>query len=323
MQLMSVTHVLGASLLLLFSLLSDVRGATITVPPLYQCEPAVLTVATQGNFTFEARDNATRKILFREKLDAGTTQITWSAVNLTADATAWFQVIDQVGTRRSQTTTDNVTAVVLNSPTGNTSCLKESDKDSSTTNKQSSKVPTIVGICLGVFFLLIILLVGLMVYRRKKERRQRIDNDSVDESHRGGYTQPGGGYMAKLVPGLNLQAARPLPRDIELEGEQAKYADERRMTRHYSRPNEAEVRTAKVPNLPTYGQSQRLSKMPTRQQPRNTSHYNVHNDESAYVPDVSFGGRHDTQADISDPFDSRYEQHPSLYNSSNQGWDRS
>lgn len=324
MHLAAIPHLLSASVLLLSSALSNVGAATITVPPLYQCEPVNLTIAAEGNFTIEARDNATHKILFREKVDAGVTQVTWT-VNLTAADTAWFEVIDQVGTRRSQTTVDNATAVVLDSPTGNTSCLSKNAKAKATT-KQKSMVATIIGVCLGVFLLLIIGLVGLMVYRRKKERRQRMDNDSVDDSHRGDYVQPGGGYMAKLVPGLNFHAARPLPRDIELETEQAKYADERRMTRHYTRPTEvSEARTTRETRetrLPTYGQSQRLSRM--QQQQRGVTSYNGRqNPDNTYLTDTSFGNQYEGAADTSDPFDSRYEQHPSLYENGQSGWNQS
>ncbi len=95
-------------------------------------------------------------------------------------------------------------------------------------------VPTIIGIALGAFFLLIVLLVGGVMWRRKKEKMQKVENDSVDLNHSyAGNVPAGGSYMARLVPGLKLQEARPLPRDPVLESEQANYSNTRRGTMNY------------------------------------------------------------------------------------------
>ncbi|KAJ9478661.1 hypothetical protein PHBOTO_002177 [Pseudozyma hubeiensis] len=214
------------------ALASFSHAASITLPTLYSCEPATIRVSAQGNYTIEGRNGASRKLVFRAHVNQGVTSVNWDAVDLAANATALITVTDQISA--SQTSDDAVQALVLANPAGNTTCLVK-DKDHRSTPKQKSMVATIIGIALGAFFALVILLIAGMMYRRKRERLEKVEEDSLDLDH--SYTQgsvpAGGSYMARLVPGLKLQEARPLPRDPVLESEQANYSSTRRGTQYY------------------------------------------------------------------------------------------
>ncbi|PWZ01637.1 hypothetical protein BCV70DRAFT_140988, partial [Testicularia cyperi] len=243
-----------------------VGAVTFQSPTLYQCEPAVFNVSATGNFTIEGRDAATRKLVFRSREDENVTQVTWSAVDLAAGSSAIIEVTDQIGKRRSQTESINATSIILDSPTGNKTCL-ETHKKSSSASKTRSAIPAIVGASLGGFVFLMILLVGFMMYRRRKERGlEKFDNNETNDWHSNGQApQPGQGYMAKLVPGLNLGEARPLPRDPVLESQQAEYALSVRNSRHFTRPKHHPRVNSRgdhdIDNqLPSYNQSQRQSR---------------------------------------------------------------
>lgn len=216
------------------ALASFSHAASITLPTLYSCEPATIRVSAQGNYTIEGRNGASRKLVFRAHVNQGVTSVNWDYVDLAANDTALITVTDQISA--SQTSDDAVQALVQANPMGNTTCLvKDKDKDHHSTPKQKSMVATIIGIALGAFFALVILLIAGMMYRRKREKLEKVEEDSVDLDH--SYTQgsvpAGGSYMARLVPGLKLQEARPLPRDPVLESEQANYSSTRRGTQYY------------------------------------------------------------------------------------------
>ncbi|GAC98828.1 hypothetical protein PHSY_006423 [Pseudozyma hubeiensis SY62] len=214
------------------ALASFSHAASIKLPTLYSCEPAAIRVSAQGNYTIEGRDGTSNKLVFRAHVKQGVTSVNWDAVDLAANATALIAVTDQISA--SQTSNDAVQALVLANPAGNTTCLVK-DTDHRSTSKQKSMVATIIGIALGAFFLLVILLIAGMMYRRKRERLEKVEEDSLDLNH--SYTHgtipAGGSYMARLVPGLKLQEARPLPRDPVLESEQATYSSTRRGTQYY------------------------------------------------------------------------------------------
>ncbi len=211
---------------------SFAAAALINVPALYSCEPADIRVLAKGNYTIEGRDSDSHKLVFRARVDKGVNLVTWDSVDLIANATAIITVTDQ--TTPKQTALVTASAIVQPNPSGNTTCLRQDDK-SHATAKQKNMVATIIGIVLAAFVALVLLLVGGMMYRRKKEKAQKFENESLDLNH--GMPQAGvpagGSYMARLVPGLKLQEARPLPRDPVLESEQANYASTRRGTQYY------------------------------------------------------------------------------------------
>ncbi|TKY87737.1 hypothetical protein EX895_003318 [Sporisorium graminicola] len=247
------------------------HAAFINLPPLYSCEPATIQVLAKGNYTLEGRELDSHKVYFHLRVQKGVSSVTWDAVDLAADATALISVTDQISA--SQTAVGSVQAVIQPNPSGNTTCLASDKKGKNHTSaKQKNMVPTIIGIVLGAFFLLVLLLVAGMMYRRKKEKSQKIEEDSVDLSHN--YTQAGGSYMARLVPGLKPEEARPLPRDHKLESEQANYASTRRGTQYYRNGAGAadlDNSNAAAPasggagiagyELPNYNQSQRHSRL--------------------------------------------------------------
>ncbi|SNX83621.1 uncharacterized protein MEPE_02328 [Melanopsichium pennsylvanicum] len=246
-----------------------ISAATIELPSLYSCEPATVRVLAQGNYTIEGRDQDSHKLVFRAHVRKGVSAVTWDSVDLVANTTAVMTVTDQIGSSPTQTALVTASATVMANPSGNTTCLLATEYDRKHKDEHQSQknmVPTIIGIVLGVILLLVLLLVGGMFYRRRKETLQKIDEDSVDLNH--GYSQnagdvpAGGDYMARLVPGLKLQEARPLPRDPVLESEQANYASTRRGTHHYKGGTSVDVTASNAANfdLPTYGQSQHFSK---------------------------------------------------------------
>ncbi|EST05775.1 hypothetical protein PSEUBRA_004798 [Kalmanozyma brasiliensis GHG001] len=219
---------LTLALLLSLTLTPLALAATLTLPTLYTCSPANITVAARGNWTLEGRDSSTNKLVLRRRMDRGDTSVLWDAVDLPSNSTALFVLTDQI--RSNITSLATAQGLILASPTGNTTCLSTSKK-SSNRGKGKNTVPEIIGIVLGVFLLLVILLVGGMMYRRKKERRQRVEEDDISDNY--GAKAPGSGYMARLVPGLKMES-RPLPRDPVLEDEQKAYASTRRGTQYYN-----------------------------------------------------------------------------------------
>ncbi|SPO32164.1 uncharacterized protein UTRI_02721 [Ustilago trichophora] len=258
---------LSARLTYLALLATLASAAMINIPPLYSCEPASIRVLAKGNYTIEGRDLDTHKLVFRAHVNKGVSSVNWDAVDLAPDATAVVTVTDQIGPNPTQTALVTAQALIQPNPTGNTTCLAKSERDrkgGGATKSQKNMVPTIIGICLGAFLLLVILLVGGMMYRRKKEKVQKVDEDSVDLNHSyatQGNVPAGGSYMARLVPGLVLQDARPLPRDPVLESEQANYASTRRGTHYYKNGTGPDVNAPGTGfELPSYGQSQRFSK---------------------------------------------------------------
>lgn len=252
-----------------------VSGALLNLPTLTTCEPADIRVLAKGNYTVEARDSVSHRLYFRKRIRKGVSLVTWSAVDLPLNSTAIVTVTDQIGSAATATSVVTDTAQVLPNPTGDVSCLKEADRhpsnngtgnitslnnpNSNSSNstdanidsenadrnhddrhrKQKSMIPTIIGIVVGAFLLLIVLLVGGMIWRRQKEKGEKIESDSVDlHDAPQGAVPAGGSYMARLVPGLKLTEARPLPRDPVLEGEQEAYANTRRGTMYYkTNPN--------------------------------------------------------------------------------------
>lgn len=100
------------------------------------------------------------------------------------------------------------------------------------------------------------------MYRRKKEKTHKVEDDSLDLNHgyAGRNVPAGGSYMAKLVPGLKLQDAKPLQRDYRLEREQHDYASTRRGTRYYNgnTPDVGGKGEAGF-ELPSYGKGGRVS----------------------------------------------------------------
>lgn len=254
--------------LIAFAFAAFAQAAFINLPTLYSCEPASIRVLAQGNYTLEGREIDSHKLYFRLRVQKGVTSVTWDAVDMPANATALVTVTDQISL--TQTAVGSVQALVQPNPSGNTTCLADAKKDKDhRTGKQKNMVPTIIGIVLGAFFVLVLLLVAGMMYRRKKEKSQKIEEDSVDLNHNNNYyTQAGGSYMARLVPGLKLHEARPLPRDPKLESEQANYASTRRGTQYYNKNSAAGAFDPAAANagaggyeLPNYNQSQRLSRL--------------------------------------------------------------
>ena len=250
----------STALLTLASLAALSHAALFNLPTLYSCEPASIRVLAQGNYTLEGRDLDSHKLFFRVHVDKGVRSVTWDPVDLPANSTAVFTVTDQ--TSASQTSVGSVQGLVYPNPTGDTACLDTRKDKGRASSKQKNMVPTIVGIVLGAFFVLVLLLVAGMMYRRRKEKTQKVEEDSVDLNH--GYTgktPAGGSYMAKLVPGLKLQDARPLPRDARLESELANYSSTRRGTHYYNSPPAPPTTSADAGyELPNYHQSQRLSR---------------------------------------------------------------
>lgn len=208
------------------------RAALINLPTLYSCEPASIHILAKGNYTIEGRDGNSHKLVFRARIKKGVLAVTWDTVDLPANATALITVIDQISP--TDTSNNSVQGSIFANPAGNTTCLAKA-RDHRSSAKQKTMVPTIIGIALGAFMVLVLLLIGGMLYRRRKEKSEKIEQDSVDLNH--SYTQgsipAGGSYMARLVPGLKLQEARPLPRDPVLESEHANYASTRRGTYYY------------------------------------------------------------------------------------------
>lgn len=268
-----VTTSTTAWLALALTALTSVMSAQITLPTLYSCEPADIRVLAQGNFTIEGRDMDTHKLVFRAHAPQSVTSVTWSAVDLPPNATAVITVFDEADSFDTQDTFANASALVQPNPSGNTTCLHLFDKNNDPGHggskaKQKNMVPTIVGVVLGAFFLLVLLLVGGMMYKRKKEKVQSLDYDGVDITQNLpiGNAPAGGNYMSRLVPGLKLQEAKPLPRDPVLESEQANYTSTRRGTYYNKKGTDPEVaaNSAEVFELPSYGngsQQQRRSKM--------------------------------------------------------------
>ncbi|SPO25170.1 uncharacterized protein UTRI_02721_B [Ustilago trichophora] len=259
----------GLSYLVLLATLAS--AAMINIPPLFSCEPASIRVLAKGNYTIEGRDLDTHELVFRAHVNKGVSSVNWDAVDLAPNATAVVTVTDQIGPSPTQTARVTAQALIQPNPTGDTTCLAKSDRKSErdrkgggATKSQKNMVPTIIGICLGAFLLLVILLVAGMMYRRKKEKVQKVDEDSVDLNHSyttQGKVPAGSSYMARLVPGLVMQDARPLPRDPVLESEQANYASTRRGTHYYKNGTAPDVNDPETGfELPSYGQSQRFSK---------------------------------------------------------------
>ncbi|CDS00419.1 uncharacterized protein SPSC_01655 [Sporisorium scitamineum] len=244
------------------------HAAIINLPTLYSCEPASIHVLAKGNYTLEGRNLETHKLHFRLRVQKGVTSVTWDSVDLAANTTALITVTEQISA--TQTSVGSVQALVQPNPSGSTTCLADKKDKDRASSKQKNMVPTIIGIVLGAFFLLVLFLVAGMMYRRKKEKTQKIEEDSVDLSH--SYTQAGESYMARLVPGLKLNEARPLPRDPKLESEQANYASTRRGTQYYKTTTAAaaalDANNTSTTNanaggyeLPNYSQSQRVSRL--------------------------------------------------------------
>lgn len=259
-------------------------AAMFKLPILYSCEPAIIPVLAKGNYTIESRDSNSNELVFRAHVKKKVNSVTWDSVELPADASVIVTVIDQLSIAGNQTAIATASATVQPNPTGNTTCLlqaqrerKDNDKGGAT-KAQKNMVPTIVGIVLGAFFLLVVLLVGAMMYRRKKEKAQKVEDDSLDLNH--GYggqgnVPAGGSYMARLVPGLVMQDARPLPRDPVLESEQANYSSTRRGTHYYKNETGPDVTNGSSFELPNYGQSQRFSKAGASQQQQSNNNNNV------------------------------------------------
>lgn len=294
----------GLSYLALLATLAS--AAMINIPPLFSCEPASIRVLAKGNYTIEGRDFDTHKLVFRARVNKGVSSVNWDAVDLAPNATAVVTVTDQIGPSPTETTLVTAQALIQPNPTGNTTCLVKSERDrkrGGATKSQKNMVPTIIGICLGAFLLLVILLVAGMMYRRKREKAQKVDEDSVDLNHSyatQGQVPAGGSYMARLVPGLVLRDARPLPRDPVLESEQANYASTRRGTHYYKNGTAPDVNAPGTGfELPSYGQSQRFSKAGLPQ----TNDNNINNNNNIITANNGFYPREGPPtADQSNPY---------------------
>ncbi|CBQ70971.1 conserved hypothetical protein [Sporisorium reilianum SRZ2] len=287
------------------------HAAFINLPTLYSCEPAAIRVLAKGNYTLEGRDLDTRKLHFRLRVQKGVSSVTWDAVDLPANATAIITVTDQIAA--SQTSAGSVQALVQPNPSGNTTCLADKKDKDRATAKQKNMVPTIIGIVLGAFFVLVLLLVAGMMYRRKKEKSQKIEEDSVDLSH--SYSQAGGSYMARLVPGLKMNEARPLPRDPKLESEQADYASTRRGTHYYKSSAAAALdapTNAAGYELPNYNQSQRLSRITSHHSSIAQPPFQVYRDQQQQQ-----WQQHPSQPPAANPFASQNDL-PGCYQLPNQ-----
>ncbi len=68
------------------SSLTLVSSTTVTLPNLYACTPADIRVKATGNYTIEGRDNGSHKLVFRAHVNKGVKSVTWSAVELPANA---------------------------------------------------------------------------------------------------------------------------------------------------------------------------------------------------------------------------------------------
>ncbi|CCF51696.1 hypothetical protein NDA11_001067 [Ustilago hordei] len=207
-----------------------VHGANVTLPSLTSCEPAEILISATGNYTIQGRDIATHKLVFHEHIDQGVDHVTWNPVDLPPNSIALISILDQ--TSPSTTSLTSSQAAILPNALGNTSCLARDKGRRKTTGAQKTMVATIIGIVLGAFFLLVLLLVIGMMYRRKKEKEVKEQDDCVDHSCAGEQVIAGGSYMQRLVPGLSLQDAKPLPRDRSTEREQLDWASTRRANRH-------------------------------------------------------------------------------------------
>lgn len=292
-------------------------GATVSLPNLYSCTPAEIRVHTTGNYTIEGHDSASKQLVFRAHVNAGVKRVTWDAVDLPANATALVTVTDQTGPSPTQTSVVTATALVAPNPVGNYTCLaalKDNDSDGGKKHGQKTLVPTIVGVVAGAFVLLVLLLVGGALWRRKKERAQKIENESVDLSHSystQGKVPAGTSYMARLVPGLNIQEARPLPRDRHLESEQEQYASTRRGTQYYH-------------NTPAYD-------LPPRQRTEPGQEYQTQHQSGEYYhqgyPSVWRGKEAEdpfaSKVDLHDPQQQHFQHQPQgqgVYNQNHGEW---
>ncbi|SOV09065.1 uncharacterized protein UDID_03695 [Ustilago sp. UG-2017a] len=207
-----------------------VHGANLTLPTLTSCEPAEILISATGNYTIQGREVATHKLVFHAHIDQGVDHVTWNPVDLPPNSIALISILDQTSPFTTSLTSSQ--AAILPNPLGNTSCLARNKDRHRSTGAQKTMVATIIGIVLGAFFLLVLLLVAGMMYRRKKERAVKEQDDCVDHSCAREQVIAGGSYMQRLVPGLSLQDAKPLPRDRSTEREQLDWASTRRANRH-------------------------------------------------------------------------------------------
>ncbi|KAJ1028174.1 hypothetical protein NDA13_003620 [Ustilago tritici] len=207
-----------------------VHGANLTLPTLTSCEPAEILISATGNYTIQGRDVATHKLVFHAHIDQGVDHVTWNPVDLPPNSIALISILDQTSPFTTSLTSSQ--AAIFPNPLGNTSCLARDKDRHRPTEAQKTMVATIIGIVLGAFFLLILLLLAGMMYRRKKERAVKEQDDCLDHSCAGEQVIAGGSYMQRLVPGLSLQDAKPLPRDRGTEREQLDWASTRRANRH-------------------------------------------------------------------------------------------
>ncbi|KAN0060109.1 hypothetical protein ACQY0O_008083 [Thecaphora frezii] len=193
--------------------------------------------------------------------------VTREAVELPENGIAVFLVTDFFGSSPFDIAQHYATAVVGPSPTNNTACLpprytKHLTDDLPSSHAKSIEVPVIAGVLVGFLCLLLGLVMLVMVRRRRErllaEKCQNEAGDLQDESRHlvpPDYTPAGGGYMAKLVPGLQInspQPAAPLPSpSTRRPGRSRGFRTWRRSTSGDDMDGE----------LPTYGESQKQSRL--------------------------------------------------------------
>ncbi|PWN49853.1 hypothetical protein IE53DRAFT_387907 [Violaceomyces palustris] len=246
--LASISYTLALSALVILS----ASCANITLPDLIQCEPAALGVQSVGNASLDIRNASNMDIVLQADIAGGTTSWIWDPVDLPEDSTAIFTLTDRFGPPSNQIAQAIAHGVVLASPSGNTTCLatkrRKLRKDMNRTG--GIEIPVVAGV-LGGLLLLLLCLIFLMAWRRRREHKSELqDSDSVDGRQRAGTPSrsfaAGGGYMAKLVPGL--QPTPPTQRDRSERRRRRMF-----LTRRFENHD---------PDLPTYGQSQNDAKTP-------------------------------------------------------------
>ncbi|EPQ29993.1 uncharacterized protein PFL1_02666 [Pseudozyma flocculosa PF-1] len=245
-----------------------VGAVNLTIPALAQCEPATFQIEAKGNVTIGAKDASRMSNVMRAFVPVmGTVSWTWDIVELPENETAIFIVTDFFGSSPFDIAQHFATAVVGASPTNNSACLpmrfKHTPQDLPRRHQRSIEVPVIVGVLIG-FVGLLVGLVVLVMLRRRRERRMAEKNpdangDPQDEARRlvpPDYTPAGGGYMAKLVPGLQMAAPPPPPAAPSTAGSRTR-SGRRRNFRTWRRTDEDDLDG----DLPSYGESQNHSRV--------------------------------------------------------------
>lgn len=164
-------------------------------------------------------------------------------MELDSGSTAIVIVTDKTGPRREDVVQTIATAPVGASPSNDSRCTKPA-RDRENHRTRGIEIPLVAGILGGILFILICLII-LTMLRRRSERYGAPDKDEERER----TSVAGGGYMAKLVPGLQIAPPPPQPQPPRRQRR-------RRGFRTHRRREDEE--------LPSYGESQR---QPPKYQP--------------------------------------------------------